>query len=242
MDELLVAENLHVYYGAVRALEGVSLRVFAQDIVAVLGANGAGKTTLLKSISGLVPIAQGSIVFAGQSLNGLPAHLVSLRGITHVPEGRRIFATLTVEENLKLGGYGRPRPQVAQAKEKVFALFPILRERRRQLAGTLSGGEQQMLAIGRGLMREPKILLLDEPSLGLAPLLVEQVFRTIQEINAQARVPILLVEQNARKALNIAQRAYILETGKLVMEGAAAELKQDDRVRRAYLGGTAMEG
>ncbi|MFN3346567.1 MAG: ABC transporter ATP-binding protein [Candidatus Bipolaricaulaceae bacterium] len=221
-------------------MKGVSLEVPAGQIVAVLGANGAGKSTLLKAISGLVRAKAGRILYDGRNLQELPAHQIARLGIVHIPEGRRVFATLTVEENLNLGAYGCPKEEVQRAKDRVFQLFPILRERRRQLAGTLSGGEQQMLAIGRGLMRSPKLMLLDEPSLGLAPLLVEQVFATLVRINKDG-VPILLVEQNARKSLEIANYAYILEVGKLTLSGPATELAQDERVREAYLGGAAYE-
>lgn len=237
---MLEVEQLSVFYGAVEALRDVSLRVEEGELIGVLGANGAGKTTLLRSISGLVPIRSGAIRFGDTVLNGIPAHEIALRGITHVPEGRGIFAALTVEENLNLGGYGRPKKEVSQAKERAFTLFPVLRERRRQLAGTLSGGEQQMLALGRGLMRSPKIMLLDEPSLGLAPILVEEVFRTIREINRAERVAILLVEQNARKALGLVRYGYVLEIGKITIEGPAGKLQADERVRAAYLGGRAI--
>lgn len=236
----LRVEDLVVSYGAVEALKGVSLEVPEGQIVAVLGANGAGKSTLLRTVSGLVRAKAGKILYDGQDLQGLPPHQIARLGIVHIPEGRRVFATLTVEENLNLGAYGCPKEEAQRAKDRVFGLFPVLRERRRQLAGTLSGGEQQMLAIGRGLMRSPKLMLLDEPSLGLAPLLVEQVFATIVRINKDG-VPILLVEQNARKALEIANYAYILEVGKLTLSGLAAELAQDERVREAYLGGAAYE-
>lgn len=237
---LLRVESVSVAYGAVEALKSVSLSVEGAEIVAVLGANGAGKTTLLKAISGLVPVKSGAIVHDGKKLHGLPPHVIARLGVVHIPEGRRVFATLTVEENLNLGGYGCPKEEVARAKERVFALFPVLKERRRQLAGTLSGGEQQMLAIGRGLMRSPKLMLLDEPSLGLAPLLVDQVFSTIVQINKEG-VPILIVEQNARKALSIADQAHILEVGRLVLSGPARELAADERVRQAYLGGATYE-
>lgn len=237
---LLEIEGLSVAYGPVEALQNVSLHVDEGELVGVLGANGAGKTTLLKSISGLVQIKEGAIKLEGKDLRGVPPHEIALMGITHVPEGRGIFATLTVEENLNLGGYGRPKGEVTQAKDRVFSLFPILKDRRRQLAGTLSGGEQQMLALGRGLMRSPKIMLLDEPSLGLAPILVEEVFRTIREINRAARVSILLVEQNARKALGLVGYGYVLEIGKITIEGPAEQLRTDERVRAAYLGGRAI--
>ncbi|MCX7844298.1 MAG: ABC transporter ATP-binding protein [Candidatus Bipolaricaulota bacterium] len=237
---LLQVDNVSVAYGAVEALKGVSLSVSGAEIVAVLGANGAGKTTLLKAISGLVPVKSGAILYEGRKLHELPLHLIARMGVVHIPEGRRVFATLTVEENLNLGGYGCPKEEVQKAKEWVFQLFPILRERRRQLAGTLSGGEQQMLAIGRGLMRSPKLMLLDEPSLGLAPLLVDQVFATIVQINKDG-VPILIVEQNARKALSIADQAHILEVGRVVLSGPARDLAADPRVREAYLGGATYE-
>lgn len=237
---LLRVEKISVYYGAVQALREVSLRVDEGRLVGVLGANGAGKTTLLKAISGLVPVRGGTIEFEGKVLNGVPPHEIALMGVTHVPEGRRVFPTLTVEENLNLGAYGRPKAEVARAKDRVFALFPVLRERRRQLAGTLSGGEQQMLALGRGLMRSPRVMLLDEPSLGLAPILVEEVFKTIRDINREQGVTILLVEQNARKALNLVEYGYVLEIGRIVIEGPAERLRADERVRAAYLGGRAI--
>lgn len=237
---LLQVDNVSVCYGAVEALKSVSLSVSGADIVAVLGANGAGKTTLLKAISGLVPLKSGAILFNGEKLHQYPPHVIARMGVVHIPEGRRVFATLTVEENLNLGGYGCPKEEVRKAKDWVFQLFPVLRERRKQLAGTLSGGEQQMLAIGRGLMRSPKLMLLDEPSLGLAPLLVDQVFATIVQINKEG-VPILIVEQNARKALGIADQAYVLEVGRIVLSGPAQELAADERVRQAYLGGTTYE-
>jgi len=237
---LLQVDNVSVCYGAVEALKSVSLSVSGADIVAVLGANGAGKTTLLKAISGLVPLKSGAILFNGEKLHQYPPHVIARMGVVHIPEGRRVFATLTVEENLNLGGYGCPKEEVKKAKDWVFQLFPVLRERRKQLAGTLSGGEQQMLAIGRGLMRSPKLMLLDEPSLGLAPLLVDQVFATIVQINKEG-VPILIVEQNARKALGIADQAYVLEVGRIVLSGPAQELAADERVRQAYLGGTTYE-
>ncbi len=237
---LLQVNSVSVAYGAVEALKSVSLSVSGGEIVAVLGANGAGKTTLLKAISGLVPLKSGSIVYDGKKLHELPPHVIARMGVVHIPEGRRVFATLTVEENLNLGGYGCPKEEVKRAKAWVFQLFPVLKERRKQLAGTLSGGEQQMLAIGRGLMRSPKLMLLDEPSLGLAPLLVDQVFATIVEINKKG-VPILIVEQNARKALSIADHAHVLEVGKLVLSGPAREIAADERVRQAYLGGATYE-
>ena len=237
---MLDVEKLVVFYGAVSALQRTSLQVEDGQLVGVLGANGAGKTTLLRAISGLVRASDGEIRFNGASLNHVPAHEIARQGVVHVPEGRGIFGTLTVEENLNLGGYGDQRNDVTKAKKRVFDLFPVLKERRKQLAGTLSGGEQQMLALGRGLVRSPKIMLLDEPSLGLAPLLVEEVFRIVLEINTIQRVTILLVEQNARKALGHVSYGYVLETGKIMVEGPANRLRVDERVRAAYLGGRAV--
>lgn len=236
-ENILEVQDLHVYYGHVHALKGVSFHVRPGEIVALLGANGAGKSTTLRAISGLVRPRQGDIRWQGRSLRNVPAHAIVSLGVSHAPEGRKVFSTLTVEENLNLGAYTRrrDRDEVARNKERVFALFPRLAERRHQLAGTLSGGEQQMLAIGRALMSSPRLLLLDEPSLGLAPLLVRAIFQTIREINQQG-VTILLVEQNVRAALQLAHRAYVLETGRLALEGAAEELRRDPRVRKAYLG------
>jgi branched-chain amino acid transport system ATP-binding protein len=238
-ESILEVQDLHVYYGHVHALKGVSFHVRPGEIVALLGANGAGKSTTLRAISGLVRPRQGDIRWQGRSLRSVPAHAIVSLGVSHAPEGRKVFSTLTVEENLNLGAYTRrgDREEVARNKERVFTLFPRLAERRHQLAGTLSGGEQQMLAIGRALMSSPRLLLLDEPSLGLAPLLVRAIFQTIREINQQG-VTILLVEQNVRAALQLAHRAYVLETGRLALEGAAEELRWDPRVRKAYLGET----
>ena len=238
MATLLTVEDLHIFYDTTKALKGVSLEVKEGEIVAVLGANGAGKSTLLKAISGLLSIRSGDIKLKEEKLNDVPAYKIVEKGVSHVPEGRKVFPTLTVEENLNLGAYSqrKDKEKINQAKERIFRLFPILQERRRQLAGTLSGGEQQMLAIGRGLMSTPQLLLLDEPSLGLAPTLVKQVFETIQQINTQG-VSILLVEQNARKALGIANRGYIFKTGRVALKGTADKLQADDRVRQAYLGG-----
>lgn len=234
---LLHIEDLHTYYGHVHALKGITLDVEAGEIVTLLGANGAGKSTTLRAISGLIPIREGSLTFDGCPLNNMPAHKIVEQGIAHAPEGRHIFATLTVTENLNMGAYtlGSNKAAIAANRERVFKLFPRLEERRRQLGGTLSGGEQQMLTIGRALMASPRLLLLDEPSLGLAPLLVRLIFDTIREINA-AGVTVLLVEQNARAALKIAHRAYVMETGRLTLSGSAAELLADERVRKAYLG------
>jgi len=235
---LLEVKDLRVFYGNIEALKGVSLQVDAGQIVAILGGNGAGKTTTLRTISGLQRPRSGTIIFNGKSLVGQSAHGIVGLGVSHVPEGRRIFNVLTVDENLNLGGYlirskGR---LVKERKAAVFALFPRLAERRLQLAGTMSGGEQQMLAIGRAMMSEPKVLMLDEPSLGLAPILARSVLRTVREI-AKRGTAVLLVEQNARQALAIAQRAYVIEVGRIVLEGDAAELAKDERVQKAYLGG-----
>ena len=232
---MLVVEDLHVYYGEIHALKGVSFRVGQGEIVTLLGNNGAGKTTTLKTLSGLLAPRRGDVRLEGASLLGIAAHDIVLRGITHVPEGRRIFNRLTVFENLEMGAYTRSDRAIAEDIERVFAIFPRLKERRVQVAGTLSGGEQQMLAIGRALMARPRLLLLDEPSMGLAPVLVEQIFDTVQTINRQG-VTILLVEQNAAMALSIAGRAYVLETGMVALQGPAGELAGNPEVRRAYLG------
>ncbi|MBN2687565.1 MAG: ABC transporter ATP-binding protein [Deltaproteobacteria bacterium] len=242
MAPLLVVENLHVSYGAVEALKGISLYLDEGEIACVLGANGAGKSTLLKAISGLIPITKGKVFFKRDELNHVPSYEIVEKGISQSPEGRKVFSTLTVEENLNLGGYSRRRykNEINEAKERVFVLFPILSKRRRQLAGTLSGGEQQMLAIGRALMSSPQLLLLDEPSLGLAPILVNQIFDIIREINQQGTT-ILLVEQNAHKALGIARNGYVLENGALSTSGSAEELTSNQKIQEAYLGGTALK-
>jgi branched-chain amino acid transport system ATP-binding protein len=232
---MLEVENLHVYYGEIHALKGVTLSVAKGEIVTVLCNNGAGKTTTLRTLSGLLPARAGDVRLEGETLGGVPPHEVVLRGISHVPEGRHIFNRLTVLENLEMGAYARTDIGIDQDLERVFALFPRLKERRAQVAGTLSGGEQQMLAISRALMAAPRILLLDEPSMGLAPILVEQIFETIQGINRQGTT-ILLVEQNAAMALSIAHRGYVLETGTIVLSGTAADLQENPEVRRAYLG------
>jgi branched-chain amino acid transport system ATP-binding protein len=242
MPALLVIDSLHISYGAREVLKGITLSLDEGEIVTVLGANGAGKSTLLQAISGLVPISAGTITFAGRLLNKIPTYEIVLKGISLSPEGRRVFPTLTTEENLNLGAYTRrsKKQEVLEARERVFSLFPILKERSRQLAGTLSGGEQQMLAIGRALMSTPRILLLDEPSLGLAPILVKQIFDIIREINRQG-TSVLLVEQNAYKALGIAQRGYILENGRIAASGSSNDLKGDKKIQEAYLGGTALK-
>ncbi|HDN80651.1 MAG: ABC transporter ATP-binding protein [Chloroflexi bacterium] len=234
---LLELQNVHTYYGYVHALKGISITVEEGEIVTLIGANGAGKTTTLRTISGLIRPKEGKIFFEGKLLNNVPAHKIVYMGISHAPEGRKVFPTLTVEENLNMGAYslGNDKEAIEANRERVFRLFPRLKERRKQLAGTLSGGEQQMLAIGRALMSRPKLLMLDEPSLGLAPMLVRAIFETIREINEQG-VTILLVEQNARAALKLAHRGYVLETGRIVLSGTAQELMEDERVRKAYLG------
>ena len=232
---MLKVESLDVAYGEIRALKGVGLDVGQGEIVTILGNNGAGKTTTLKTISGLLHPARGTITLEEQSLVDVPPHAIVSRGVAHVPEGRRIFNRLTVRENLMMGAYLRSDSGVAGDLDRVFGLFPLLAERLTQVAGTLSGGEQQMLAIGRALMARPRLLLLDEPSMGLAPVLVEQIFDTILDINRQG-MTILLVEQNAAMALSIAHRGYVLETGSIALEGTAVELSENANVRRAYLG------
>jgi len=233
---VLSVENLRSSYGRIEALHGVSIEVAAGEIVTLVGANGAGKTTLLRAVSGVQPISAGRIRFAGRTIEGVPAHARVALGIVQVPEGRRIFARLTVDENLHMGAFARnDRAAIAEDKERMMALFPRLKERIKQVAGTLSGGEQQMVATARALMARPRILLMDEPSMGLSPVLVEQVFQTIRTINQQG-VTILLVEQNALAALNIADYAYVLESGKVALVGRGAELIDDEKVQRAYLG------
>ena len=238
MSELLEVENLSVFYGAIRALKGISFRVAAGEVVALIGANGAGKTTTLRTLSGLVRPAGGSIRFDGREIGGRPPHQIVRAGIAHVPEGRGIFPNLSVRENLELAGYTRrqDRRALQGARERVFRLFPRLRERLNQPGATLSGGEQQMLAFGRALMTGGRLLLLDEPSMGLAPVLVEDIFEVIREIKAEGAT-ILLVEQNAWQALAVADRAYVMETGQIVLDGPAAELRDSPEVKKAYLGG-----
>lgn len=234
---MLKVEDINVYYGNIQALKGVSFHIDEGEIVTLIGANGAGKSTLLKTVSGLLKPKQGQIMYQGKSIGGKAAQAIVKQGISHVPEGRRVFANMTVDENLQLGAYLRKdRVGIKEDMEKVFDLFPRLNERLKQPAGTLSGGEQQMLAMGRALMAKPKLLLLDEPSMGLAPLLVKTIFRIIEEINA-AGTTILLVEQNANLALSIADRAYVVETGKIVLSGSADELTSSEKVKMAYLGG-----
>jgi branched-chain amino acid transport system ATP-binding protein len=233
---LLTVHGIETYYGNIQALKGISFQVPEGSIITLLGANGAGKSTTLKSISGLMPPAQGRITFMGQPIAGRPPEQVVRMGIAHVPEGRELFPELTVLENLRMGAFTRrDKREIQQSLERVYSHYPILAERRSQLAGTLSGGEQQMLAIGRALMARPKLILLDEPSLGLAPKLVEEIFRIIHDIRASGAT-VLLVEQNAHKALSIADYGYILETGKIALEGASQQLLRNDHVRRLYLG------
>ena len=233
---MLEIKDLHVFYGAIHALKGISLTVADGELVSLIGANGAGKTTTLHAISGLLPVASGSILLDGTDLQKVPANTIIGLGMAHVPEGRHVFARMTVEENLRMGAYIlRDQKQIAENLERVYGHFPRLKERRRQPAGTLSGGEQQMLATGRALMTDPKIVLMDEPSMGLSPLLVKEIFAIIQQLH-KSGITILLVEQNAKMALAVSDRAYVLETGTISMEGPAAELAADDRVRRAYLG------
>jgi branched-chain amino acid transport system ATP-binding protein len=233
-ETLLSVQDIEVRYGAIKALKGVSFEVNSGEVIALLGANGAGKTTTQKTVSGMLRPALGEILYQGQRIDGIPAHDLIRLGICHVPEGRRVFPRMTVHENLEMGAFRfkRPDPQVL---EHVLELFPRLRERIRQPGGTLSGGEQQMLAIGRALMGKPTLLLLDEPSMGLAPLVVKQIFDIVKEINASG-VTVLIVEQNAAQALGLAHRGYVLETGEIVLTGTGSELLADDRVRAAYLG------
>ena len=234
---LLEVKDLNVYYGAIHALQGISFNLDEGEIITLIGANGAGKSTTLKTISGLLRPRSGSIKLRGEELIDMPAQDIVRRGVIHVPEGRKIFAPLTVQENLEMGAFTRNNPaEIKQSMERVFKSFPRLQERLNQLGGTLSGGEQQMLAIGRGLMARPKLLLLDEPSMGLAPILVEEIFSIIQEINSQG-VSVLLVEQNALMALSIAHRGYVLETGRIVLSGTGQELLHNPMVIQAYLGG-----
>ncbi|MDN4527415.1 ABC transporter ATP-binding protein [Fictibacillus fluitans] len=234
---MLKVEDINVYYGNIQALDDISLEIHEGEIVTLIGANGAGKSTLLKTVSGLLKPKQGKILYEGKPINGKAAQTIVKQGISHVPEGRRVFANMTVEENLQLGAFLRKDKEgIKQDLERVYELFPRLLERLKQQAGTLSGGEQQMLAMGRALMARPRLLLLDEPSMGLAPLLVKTIFRIIEEIN-KAGTTILLVEQNANLALSIANRAYVVETGRIVLSGDAAELTSSEQVKMAYLGG-----
>lgn len=232
---MLKVNDINVYYGSIHAVKDVSFEVHQGEVVTLIGANGAGKSTILQTVSGLLRSKTGSIEFLGEALDNVPPHKVVGKGLAHVPEGRRVFLQMTVEENLEMGAYTRPSIEIADSIADVYERFPRLKERRKQIAGTLSGGEQQMLAMGRALMSKPQLLMLDEPSMGLAPLLIEQIFSIIKELHA-AGTTILLVEQNAQMALSVANRGYVLETGRIVTTGTGAELLNDDSVKKAYLG------
>ena len=236
MEPMLKVSDLNVYYGAIHAVKGVSFEVLPGEIVTLIGANGAGKTTILNTVAGLLHPASGTVEFEDKSLVNVSAHRVVNQGLALVPEGRRVFLQMTVEENLEMGAYTRPKEEAGYSLEKVFYQFPRLKERRSQVAGTLSGGEQQMLAMGRALMSSPRLMMLDEPSMGLAPILVDQIFGIIKNLHLGGTT-ILLVEQNARMALSVADRGYVLETGRLVSTGTGAELLEDESVKKAYLGG-----
>lgn len=238
---MLRIKNINTYYGQVHALKNVSLHLNEGEIVALLGANGAGKTTLLNTLSGITPPRSGEIIFSGTQIHNLPPHKLVALGVSQVPEGRQVFKPLSVEENLELGAYLHYRgnsggSEVKASMEMVYSMFPVLLERRRQMAGTLSGGEQQMLAIGRALMSRPRLMLLDEPSMGLAPFLVQEIFKVIENLSRERKTTILLVEQNARASLKMADRGYVLETGRMILEGTASELLENKDVQRAYLG------
>ncbi len=236
MSTVLKVENLHVYYGSIHAIKGVSFEVGEGEIVTLIGANGAGKSTTLNTVGGLLKPREGSIEFEGKSILGVAPHKVVSEGMALCPEGRRVFAQLSVKENLEMGAYTRPASEIPETLEMVYEHFPRLKERQGQMAGTLSGGEQQMLAMGRALMSKPRLMMLDEPSMGLAPILVDQIFEIIEALN-KAGTTILLVEQNAQMALSIADRAYVLETGRIVNTGTGKDLLNDDSVKKAYLGG-----
>ena len=235
-DTILKVSDLHVHYGSIHAIQGISFEVNEGEIVTLIGANGAGKSTSLNTVAGLLKPSAGQIEFDGKSLLGVPAHKIVSKGMALCPEGRRIFLQLTVEENLEMGAFTRKTGEIADSIASVYDQFPRLKERYKQVAGTLSGGEQQMLAMGRALMSKPKLIMLDEPSMGLAPILVDQIFDIIKQLH-KAGTTILLVEQNAQKALSVADRAYVLETGRIVNQGTGAALLHDDSVRKAYLGG-----
>lgn len=235
---MLTIKDLEVYYGVIQAIKGVSFEVNQGEVIALIGANGAGKTTILHTITGLLAPKNGSVVFEGKELTKMPAHKIVSLGMAHVPEGRRVFADLSVYENLRMGAYTRKdRNEIEETLEKVYQRFPRLKERRNQMAGTLSGGEQQMLAICRGLMSDPKLIMFDEPSLGLAPVIVEDMFRVIVNINKTKKIPILLVEQNAFMALSISNRSYVMENGRITLSGPSKELLESDEVKKSYLGG-----
>ena len=236
MEQILKVDNINVYYGAIHAIKGVSFHVNEGEVVTLIGANGAGKSTTLQTISGLLRSKTGSVEFCGENISRLPPHRIVERGLAQVPEGRRIFLQMTVQENLEMGAFTQNGSSVDADLENVYGQFPRLKERRRQVAGTLSGGEQQMLAIGRALMSHPRLLMLDEPSMGLAPILVEQIFEIIRSLH-QGGTTILLVEQNAQMALSVADRAYVMETGCITLSGTGKELAESDAVRKAYLGG-----
>ena len=234
-EPMLKVNDINVYYGSIHAIKDVSFEVNQGEVVTLIGANGAGKSTTLQTVSGLLRSKTGSVEFLGESLNNVPPHKIVAKGLAHVPEGRRVFLQMTVEENLEMGAFTRPNSEIEPGIENIYERFPRLKERRKQIAGTLSGGEQQMLAMGRAMMSKPKLLMLDEPSMGLAPLLVEQIFEIIRELH-KAGTTILLVEQNAQMALSVADRGYVLETGKIVTTGTGLELLNDDAVKKAYLG------
>lgn len=233
---MLEIKDLQVYYGMIQAIKGISFEVNSGEVIALIGANGAGKTTILHTITGLLSPKEGAVYFEGRDITKIPAHKIVSMGMAHVPEGRRVFAQLTVLQNLKMGAYTRKdKEEIAQTLQTVYERFPRLKERQNQMAGTLSGGEQQMLAMGRALMSHPKILLMDEPSMGLSPIFVNEIFDIIQQVS-KSGTTVLLVEQNAKKALSIADRAYVLETGHIVLDGKAGDLLNDDSIKKAYLG------
>ena len=233
---MLEVNGINVYYGSIHAIKDITFEVNAGEIVTLIGANGAGKSTTLQTVSGLLRSKTGSVVFNGKNLGGIPAHKIVSMGIAHVPEGRRIFQQMTVEENIEMGAYTRPGAEYAERVENVFHHFPRLKERRKQIAGTLSGGEQQMLAMGRAMMSKPQLLMLDEPSMGLSPILVDEIFEIIKAFH-ESGTTILLVEQNANKSLAISDRAYVLENGKIILTGTGKELMQSEEIKKAYLGG-----